>query len=155
MKKYTIYLAGQISENIETYNWRRNVIEQLKDCKNITIINPCNSEFNRNLEGDESLFATWPTTAVANLLVPKDKNHVLQSDCIIANLNIYSKDKPLIGTLFELAWAYDQSHTMVIGIHDEKFGDKYTIEHPFVRRALDIIVNNEYEACKLVKSIVD
>lgn len=155
MRNYTIYLAGQISKDTITYKWRRTIIEELKYYKNLIIINPCNSKFNQTIKNNSDLFATWPAIPISNLLLPKDKNHVLNSDCVIANLNIYSKDKPLIGTLFELAWAYDQPQTMVIGIYNENFGDKYIIEHPFVRQCLNIIVSDEYEACKVVRSVID
>jgi len=154
MRKYTIYLAGQISDDIETYEWRKRVIKQLQGL-NLTIINPCNSEFNSGIKGNKESFTNWRTRDITNLLIPKDRNHVLKSDCVIANLNIYSKDKPLIGTLFELGWAYDQSHTMVIGICSKTLSDKRIIEHPFIRQTLNILVNDEYEACKVIRGIID
>jgi len=155
MREYTIYLVGQISDNIETYNWRKNVIQELKDYENVRIINPCNSEFNRTIEGDKDLFAKWQRVATANLLVPKDRNHVKESDCILANLNLYSPDKPLIGSLYELAWAYDQSHTMVIGIANEELGNSYILNHPFIRQSIDILARDEYQACELIKNVLD
>jgi len=152
MRKYTIYLAGQISKDIRTYQWRERAIELLGSYDNIEIINPCSSRFNKELVKDAKTFDFWIRQDYVKLLVPKDRNHVKTADILIVDLNWYSKSKPMIGTFFELGWAFDQENTMVIGISKRK---NYISTHPFILQSVDIMVKDIDEACKTVLWILD
>jgi hypothetical protein len=83
-----------------------------------------------------------------NILVPKDKSYIYRSTIVIANLIQYDLNKPIIGTLFELAWCNYLNNKTVIGIKLDK--DDILYNHPFVSSTITTWVTNEYEACKLI-----
>ena len=73
------------------------------------------------------------TTNGIGLLVPKDKMYVMKSTGALANMNHYDTEKPMIGTMFELAWYHENNHKAVIGIFKgDPTKDKYC-NHPFVQ----------------------
>jgi hypothetical protein len=70
-------------------------------------------------------------------------------------MNIYSPEKPMIGTLFEMAWAYDKPGTMIIGIFDGDPKENFICNHPFVSQSIQTWVQNEKEACLLLDRFMD
>lgn len=152
-----IYLIGQISVNKPaTYDWRKKVREYFMDDRQFYFIDPCKNEFNKAVQ-DEYSDGSDPdrtkvyTTEGINLLVPKDKMYVMKSTVAIANLNHYDSEKPMIGTMFELAWYHDNNHKAVIGIFDgDPSNDKYC-NHPFVRSVINCWVHTEEEACLILE----
>jgi hypothetical protein len=158
-KIYTVYLVGQITSNPETYEWRDRVTEYFKNNKKIFIINPCGSEWNKTLLSDsknkENKFSKWATQGASALLVPKDRNYVKKADCIFADLNIYSPDRPILGSFFELAWSYDQPWTMVIGIIKGDKNKVFHCVHPFVDQSVHTWVQDEIDACRLLTDYMD
>lgn len=152
--KITMYLVGQITADMKTYEWRENVEKELEGY-NIRIINPCDSDFDRkNLEkaeGDNSVIFKIQTKEHTNILVPKDRSHVRESHIIMANLNLIDPSKHPIGSFFELAWAYEQSYTVVVGIYNGNPKQDPICSHPFVRCAVDAFVKDEFAAVRLIK----
>lgn len=152
-----VYLIGQISVSDErTYNWRKNVKDYFLDDRQFYFIDPCKNEYNKAVAkeygdgSDPDRTKVYKTEGI-NLLVPKDKMYVMKSTLAIANLNHYDPDKPMIGTMFELAWYHDNNHKAVIGIYDGDWtSDKYC-NHPFVKSVVNCWVKNEEEACKTLE----
>ncbi len=139
MLKERVYLIGQISAHEqETYDWRKRIKEEFKDEKEFEFIDPCLTEYgvevlktkeqNRNdvYKPDDTI-----------LIVPKDKNNVIRSTIAVANMNHYDKSKPIIGTLFELAWYHDYNYKAVIGIYDGDIKEDIHCNHPFVRSVIN------------------
>jgi hypothetical protein len=150
---YTIYLVGMICSNPESFEWRKRVREKLNkdDYPDIRIIDPFNTAIGNAIlkksKGNEKEFQKYTIDPNAPLILPKDRNYVRLADFIFADLNIYSDEKPIIGSYFELAWAYDQPYTSVIGIYDGDPKEAFYCKHPMVNGAVDIWVKNEEEAC--------
>ncbi len=152
-----IYLIGQISVNEpETYNWRKKVKINFQDDRQFYFIDPCNNEFNKAVQ-DEYSDGSDPdrtkvyTTNGIGLLVPKDKMYVMKSTGAFANMNHYDTEKPMIGTMFELAWYHDNNHKAVIGIFNgDPTKDKYC-NHPFVKSVINCWVKDEDEACFVLR----
>jgi len=149
--KINVYLIGQITSHSETYEWRRRVIERFKEHETFRFFDPCNNMFSQSAlkvsKGDvESFkkFAAW--NSFSSILVPRDMSFVLNSDVAFANLNIYTKDKPLLGTFFELAWYKMHPEKTVIGIFDGDPIESFICQHPFVRSAVHVWTRNEEEA---------
>ena len=68
-------------------------------------------------------------------IIHRDYQCVKSSNMIIANLDTFGCQRPLTGTMFELAWAYN-AHKPVIVITEEP---NY-IKHPFIIETASIIV---------------
>jgi len=114
--KYIVYLVGQITANPETYAWRERVSLYFNTNRNkvdsdIEVINPCNSLFNKNLidncRNNSVEYSKWVLKRDPSLLVPKDRRFVKRANVLFVNMNMYSPEKPMLGSFFELAWAYD------------------------------------------------
>jgi hypothetical protein len=151
--KEAVYLIGQISvDTDESYEWRKNVRRCFGNNPNWEIIDPCNNGFNQavldNSGGDPERLKVYKTHGV-ELLVPKDRSYVRRSTMGFCNMNHYDKKKPIIGTMFELAWYYDNPEKTVIGIFNGDPKEDINCNHPFVRAAVDVWVKDEWEACEL------
>ena len=152
-----IYLIGQISVDEEiTYRWRQEVRRFFRGNKQFEMIDPCDNEFNKsgqNFDGEEAdphRLRIYKTKGIG-LIVPKDYSYVLRSTGCIANMNHYDTNKKMIGTLFELAWYYENPVKCVIGVLD---GDPTTDEHcnhPFVKETVDVWCKDHMEAAILLK----
>lgn len=160
---YTMYLAGTISSNPETYEWRKRVREFFAYSpdynQHITIIDPCQSRWNKELlthaQGKDETFKGLVFDQNARTLLPhKDRQHVKQSTVAFVNMNPGSPEKPSIGTIFELAWYFDDPSKMVIGIHEDPEND-FRCQHPFVQETVHAWVKDEIEACKLLIKFMD
>lgn len=155
--KDKVYLIGQISVNVpETYEWRKRIRAHFMEDRQFEFIDPCKNEFNQSIakeygDGSDRDRTKVYKTGGISLLVPKDKMYVLKSTISIANLNHYDPEKPLVGTMFELAWYHDNNHKAVIGIFDgDPTQDKYC-NHPFVKSVINCWTKNEEEACEVLE----
>lgn len=154
--KETIYLIGSISiDKPETYEWRKYVREYFKHDSYFEIIDPCDNEWNMGIlkkaGGDPKRLHVYKSQGI-QLIVPKDKTYVRKSTMAIADMNQYDPDKPLIGTLFELAWYHDEPEKTVVGIYNGDPMDSVWCGHPFVQDTIRVWVKNHHEACELVEA---
>lgn len=153
-----IYLVGQVSVDKEiTYQWRQDVRNFFKDYKSdFEMIDPCDNEFNKgvkNFNGSSSgpqRLKIYKTKGIG-LIVPKNHSYVLRSTGCIANMNQYDKDKPMIGTLFELAWYYQNPEKCVIGVFDGDPNEDIYCNHPFIKETVDIWCKDHMEAAQILK----
>lgn len=161
-KKHYVYLSGSISSNIDTFNWRLEFEQEIEKRKlDIVVINPCRSKF------DQIMFSKLKTGKVdfnkeskkipAGVLKRKDRQQVRISSLVVVNLAIHDPNRPIVGTIYELAWA-DELRLPVIAIIDEQNHNLYAT-HPFIvdsisqqaksiQDAIDIIENffvDQYE----------
>jgi len=151
--KEIIYLVGQISVAAsESFEWRKRVREYFVNRSDFQVIDPCLDEFNTKLrESNISERLMIYQKKGVGLIVPRDRNYVAKSTVAIANLNLYDEEKPLIGTMFELAWYHEDQSKAVIGIYDGNPKDDIMCSHPFVQSAIDTWTKDEMEACELVE----
>ena len=156
---YTIYLIGQITANPATYQWRSEVEDYFSDKDMVEIINPCNSRFNQealtNSDTNEDGFSkkSFAEKGIP-LLTHKDREFVRQSNIAFVNMNMYSPEKPIIGTFYELAWYFCAPEKMVIGIFDGDPTKDFQCYHPFVRETVQVWTQTPLEACKLLERFV-
>ena len=160
--KEEIYLIGQISVDKEvTYMWRQDVRnffrQELIINDNFEMIDPCDNEFNKmsqNFDGakgpDPHRLEVYKTKGIG-LIVPKDRSYVARSTGCLANMNHYDKKKKMIGTLFELAWYYDNPEKCVIGIFEGDPTKDEHCHHPFVRETVDVWCQDHMEAAQLLR----
>ncbi len=140
--KDKVYLVGQISANdTRTYHWRKDLINYFTDDKQFYFIDPCRNEYSENVvnkysDGSDPDRTKVYKTKGVELIVPKDKTYVMRSTMAVANLNHYDKHKPLIGTMFELAWYHNTNHKAVIGLYDGDPNEDIYCNHPFVKSVI-------------------
>jgi hypothetical protein len=150
------YLVGQITADPETYNWRRRIRERFNEHEKIKFFDPCNNTFSKGvLEESHGKVDGFKNTVILNkhasIIPVRDASFVSNSDGAIANLNIYTPEKPLIGTFFELAWySLCFPEKLVIGILDGNPEEVFQCRHPFVWKAVHTWVKNEEEAGDLL-----
>lgn len=161
--KRRIYLIGQISSDPITYEWRSNIEKAVTDMperfrKEIELINPCGNAFSQGvLEASEFDTEKFTQTAygndVSNLLPAQDCGFVMYSNAFIANMNLYDPERPLLGTIFELAWYYLTPWKVGVGIFNGNPEEDYNCRHPFAWNTIKKWVKNEYEAIEVFNKL--
>jgi len=157
MKKHYIYLAGNISTDIKTYEWREEFERLVKEREmRVAVLNPCKNKFNEEMRGyinrGGTDFLKRAKTFGFGVLPRKDRQMIGISTIIVVNFSLIHPKKPSIGTMFELAWA-DDGHIPIIAIIDpkKKQGTQEYLyaNHPFVKDAVSEYVNSVEEAVNL------
>ena len=128
-----IYLAGFISGKkiVECTDWRlkiRNYYNQMG--WDITWLDPLNGKEIGTINSD-GLKSAVPWRGI----VDRDFMSVSNADMIVANLSSFGEERPPIGTLSELAWAWTMKKPIVLVSGDFKY-----FEHPFIKEFCSWIV---------------
>lgn len=147
----TIYLCGNISSDPETYRWRGRATKLLKG---YNVIDPVTNRFNKQLldfhGSDPTVFTITAIKRSQRILITRDFNLVQSSDIILANLKLITPEKPPIGTLFELAWAWYLRKSVIAII-----GDNLYSKHPFTASMFSATASDLEEAVQLIKDFFD
>lgn len=152
-KKNYVYLAGAISDDIRTYQWREEFTRLMDGEERVIIVNPCANSFNQGMKnvGEDGLaFAKEATKRSQKLLRAKDYQLVKMCNAIVVNIALSSPEKPLVGTIQELCWARDVFYVPVIAI-TEGVDNIYT-NHPWIDECCSAKVNTIEEAANMVKT---
>ncbi len=131
-KKHYVYLAGSISSDPETYDWRERFIKGTEGY-NLEVFNPCANKFSqamRTVGGSDLNHIQEAKKRSHYILRAKDYQMVKVCSVVVANLSIAAEKKPMIGTMMELAWARDIFYVPVIAIIGDT-PNPYT-SHPWV-----------------------
>ena len=148
-KRHFIYLAGAISKDKRTYLWR-HIFEDLLKYDPVEILNPCDTLWNKRLHDN----GDWELSTIAeiqgrNLLKPKDFQLVSISSIMIANLDYYTVEKPLVGTVIEFEWAVRWFGIPVIVICSDP-NNPYLL-HPWINQYANAIVDTVEDAVDLIR----
>ena len=152
-KKNYIYLAGSISEDIRTYEWRERFTELTKDEKRIVVVNPCANSFNQGMKevGKDGLaFAKEAKKRSQRILRAKDYQLVKMCNAIVVNLALASPEKPMVGTIQELTWARDIFYVPVIAITGGV--DNIYTNHMWIDECCSAKVETVEEAADMIKT---
>lgn len=155
-KKHYVYLAGNISGDPRTYEWRENFENEIKKrgWDKLVVLNPCSTRFNRIVKSSsnkrEDFFKSAQRRKIG-VLPLKDYQMIKICSIIVANFKLFTSEKPIIGTIYEMAWARILM-IPVIAIVDEStpLGKLYS-RHPFQNYHISERVNNEIEAIDLIE----
>jgi hypothetical protein len=151
-KRHYIYLAGNISENNRTYEWREEFTEYMKSEPNAVIINPCANKFNQGMKNatpDGLSFIKEAVKRSQKILRAKDYQLIKISSLVVAHLGFVTANKPLIGTIQELTWAHDIFYTPIIGVTSGE--DNAYTRHPWIDECCSAKVETVEEAANMVK----
>jgi len=123
-----VYLAGYIQGSVieQCTIWRKKIREVYDNWNGkpypISWLDPLNGE-----KFDEISANGLKGVMPAHAIVHKDYKCVEKCDLVICNMDTFGQDRPLTGTICELAWAW-QMHKLIILITDNA---NYKF-HPFL-----------------------
>lgn len=143
------YLAGYIQGSVieKCVAWRKKIRETYDNWPTgrypINWMDPLNGE-NFNEISPDGLKGVFPPNAI----VHKDYNCVRKADLLIVNTDTFGQDRPLLGTVYELAWAYDWRKPVIM-ITDNVVWKN----HPFVTNTVSWYVKSVEEL--LEKKIIN
>jgi len=152
-KRHYIYLAGAISDDMRTYEWRDEFTESFKDEPRVVIVNPCANQAELALKNKTKgglNYVKAITKVSQKILRAKDYQLVKISNIIVVHLGFTTHDKPLVGTIQELAWAHDIFYTPIIAI-TSGIDNIYT-NHPWVDECCSAKVETVAEAVNIVNT---
>lgn len=143
-----IYLAGTIAGKTfdDANEWRKHVESFIKNNSiNVDTINPLRGK--QHIQKKNELitkfeYAKYPVSSQKGI-VRRDFNDVTNSDCLLVNL--LTSESASIGTLMEIAWAYQLRIPVVLLM--EKEGNPN--DHLFVRECVTYQTESMGEALDL------
>ncbi|GAG25262.1 unnamed protein product [marine sediment metagenome] len=151
-KRQFIYLAGNISKDNRTYQWRE-VFADLMKHDPVVILNPCDNAFNRQYRElhrmeleDEACKLVKDSQGILRL---KDFQMVKIASVVVMNLVLFELDRPMVGTIVEHTWAVDVLNVPIIGIVGDGKGP-YS-EHSWLTRPLAAMVEDIEEAVYVIR----
>jgi len=133
-----VYLAGYMAGNVieQCLDWRLKIRDHYENWKGdhkypIDFLDPFNGPELDSLDG-KGLKSDVPSNAIYT----GDKMSVKACDLIVANLDTFEQERPMIGTFFELGWctAWDKHFILIV---PESMKDTAQ-NHPFLKQASSI-----------------
>lgn len=122
---YKVYLAGYITGSVieQCIEWRKKIREHyaMQDW-DIIFLDPLNGKY-INTISEDGLKSNVP----AHAIIHRDFQSVTKSDLIVVNTDTFGGERPLTGTICELAWAWEHHIPIVMISNEEKYS-----EHPFL-----------------------
>lgn len=155
-KRHYIYLAGNISSDPATYNWRQEFSTKVADEPRIVVVNPCLNEFDKHAsESKISQMQLLKRTAkhTQKILRAKDYNMIKMCNILVVNLSLYNRERPMIGTLQELVWAHDIFYIPIISLVDKNYENNPYVNHPWIEECLSAKVETVQEAVDMIKDL--
>jgi hypothetical protein len=151
-KRHFVYLAGSISNDSRTYEWRERFTELTKGEPGLVVVDPSTNNFNTGLRGYKKggkVFTAEQAKRSQTLLRAKDFQMIKICSLMVVNIGLVSDKKPLIGTIMELAWSRDIFYIPVIGITEGK--SNVYVHHPWVDECISYKVETIEEAIEVIK----
>ena len=133
---FTVYLSGSMfKDHPEHETWREHAAAKLRE-HHIHTLSPYRG---RGARGEVTKVGSYHYTEsnapvknkLANLLVGRDLKDVQDCDMFLVNLQGTKDERPSIGTISELAWAF-LLHKPVVCIIDENTTEGDYYKHPFM-----------------------
>ncbi len=144
-----LYLAGPISglTHAECVGWRNEAAAKLEP-HGITCFSPMRGK--DYLSAEERIEQSYPEHALSTDrgIMTRDHTDVITADALLENLP--GVKRITVGTVMELAWAWDRHIPVVVMM--EREGNPH--DHPMVREAIGWRVETLDEAVHCVKSIL-
>ena len=146
-KKHFIYLAGNISNDPRTYEWREEY-KQLVEGELFVCMDPCDNQFNQDHKGNVAHVKENPPEYLG-LLMPKDYHMIKKASIMVVNLELWTPEKPMIGTIFEMGWAIRDFFLPVIAIVGD--GTSPYCTHIWMQACISTKVKDVKEAAEVTR----
>lgn len=123
----TVYLAGFIHGSVieQCRGWRKKIRDHYSNYKGkeypIIWLDPMNGEETVSMDGLSS-------SSPPNAIIHRDYQCVMKSDIVVVNMDTFGADRPLTGTMFELALAWEHHKAIIMITNEKKYSD-----HPFLK----------------------
>jgi nucleoside 2-deoxyribosyltransferase len=141
MKRKIVYLAGLISTDYpESLIWRVEVTPML-EAHEFDVLSPMRGKENLVLQSPDGGI-TDPNLTSKDIIL-RDYHDVVSSDIILMHLENFGSPRPLLGTICELAWAWEMKKPIVAIAHSD---NKLMRSHPFVKEAVSHYCSTVSEA---------
>jgi len=125
--KRIVYLAGFISTDYPgSIEWRERVTPVLEQA-GFEVRNPLAGKGNLKCVTSDGGITTTVTSNKS--IVLRDRRDVRESDLILAHLENFGSPRPLVGTIVELGWAWDDQTPVVAVAWQE---NDLMRKHPFI-----------------------
>lgn len=151
MKEKYVYLAGPIRglSYAQTVAWRDTVEEELKHV-GITTLSPM--RYKERLKGIDNLqcheYGEGDPLTTMDGIFARDHFDVKRSDLIL--VNFISMNEVSVGTIMEIAWAYEMQKPVVLMIDKES----NLLNHPFIINTCPFIVFSLEDGIAVTKEIL-
>lgn len=152
-KRHYVYLAGNISEDPRTYIWREKFTELAGDDPRIVVVDPCKNKFNQAMKEHKASGLEFAKEAIKRsqkILRAKDYQLVKMCSVIVVNLELFSPERPMIGTVQELSWARDIFYVPVVAIIG-RVENTYNM-HSWIDECCSAKVETVEEAADIIKT---
>lgn len=142
---HSVYLAGLISTDYpRSLEWREE-ISPIFNSAGWAVITPMHAKKDLKMTTTDGGIST--TAVTSKSIITRDRADVRRAQVILAHLETFGSPRPMLGTVAELAWAWDQ-RTPVIGIADK---NNYLMrKHPFMAEFVTEIFETEREAADFI-----
>ena len=147
----TVYLAGLISTDFkESLTWRLDAEMWLR-AAGFDVLSPMRGK--KNLASESPDGGLTSTRLTPRDIVLRDYDDIDRADIILVNLETFGSPRPMIGTMFEMGFAW-KIRKIVIAVADLDNTTMYfhpflmeTVAHYFttVERAVDFIIEQHGE----------
>ena len=98
-----IYLAGLIATDYpESLTWRDEAEDRLFNCAEV--LSPMRGK--KNLKDESGDGGITSVSLTSKDIILRDFNDVLAADLVLVNLNTFGSPRPLLGTIYEMAWVW-------------------------------------------------
>ncbi len=136
----TIYLAGLISTDFpQSLDWRSNAEQRLRSV-GITTLNPL-----RGVSPNHADSGLTSECSTPKLILARDYQDIQNSDILLVCLDDFGSPRPLIGTIAELAWAWELRLPVIA------FGATSLMQrHPFIQEFVSQYCGTLNEALELI-----
>ncbi|MGV0949064.1 MAG: nucleoside 2-deoxyribosyltransferase [Azonexus sp.] len=127
MKKRIVYLAGLIStDHPESLTWRDRVTPKL-EAAGFEVRTPLAGK--KTLKADTSDGGITTSVTSNRAICLRDRRDVREADVVLANLELFGSPRPLVGTVVELGWAWDDKTPVVAAVAEDNYLMR---KHPFI-----------------------
>jgi len=152
-ENFVVYLSGaMIEDHPDHRTWRREAIKRFNEL-GIATRSPYRGRDKSKIMKVDKYHYTVSTAPISNrlgnMLVARDLKDVEDCDVLLMNLTGTKDERPAIGTLSELAWAY-QLRKPVICVVDEETTNSHYYKHPFMHQFISQWVGTVDEAISVI-----
>jgi len=125
-----VYLAGLIStDHPQSLEWRDDAAFKLDSGWGIDSLSPLRG---KDMTTSKDGGISTPDQGSKSIIV-RDYNDIRQADVMLVNFNLWGSTRPLVGSLMELAWAWEMKMP-VVAVCDK--GDRLMRDHPFIKECV-------------------
>ena len=154
-EQFVVYLSGaMIEDHPDHRTWRGEAIAKFNEFGIATRSPYRGRDASKIMKVDKYHYtiSTAPiSNRLGNMLVSRDLKDVEDCDVLLVNLTGTKNERPAIGTLSELAWAY-QLRKPVICVVDEETTQPDYFKHPFMHQFVSQWVSTVDEGIRVIAS---